>query len=156
MKAAQLARDNPGAGWEKVYEMIMGFVGRVKTSFIPGNLDYLVAGGRVSNAAAIGATILRLKPQINIINGKLIAVRKHRGKMSRIAEKYMRDFIAEENFGREIIYILFSLGVEQEVLNKMKVVARELGFKRIELLQTGCVMSTHSGPGAIGLSGITA
>lgn len=76
--------------------------------------------------------------------------------MSRIVEKYMKDFISEEKLGKEILYILFSLGIEQEIVNKMKAVAAELGFLRVELLQTGCVMSTHSGPGAIGLSGITA
>ena len=64
-----------------------------RVSFIPGNLEYLKAGGRLSNAAYLGATILKLKPLIEILNGKLVATKKFRGAMSHIAEKYLNEYL---------------------------------------------------------------
>ena len=57
---------------------------KVFCSFIPGNLDYLKAGGRVSNAAYLGATLLRLKPLIEIVDGKLLASKKYRGRLKNL------------------------------------------------------------------------
>lgn len=37
-----------------------GLIGKIRMGFIPGDLDYLRAGGRVSNAAYLGAKILGL------------------------------------------------------------------------------------------------
>lgn len=125
-------------------------------SFIPGNLEYLKAGGRVSNAAYLGATLLHIKPLIEVDSGgHLIAAKKYRGSMLRIAEAYIRDFVEEHNLCRDHIFLLYSKGTSQEVLDKMKECALALGFCAYTYIQTGCVISCHSGPGAIGLAGIS-
>ena len=47
--------------------------------FVPKNLNYLRAGGRCSNATALVGNLLQLHPCIEIVDGKLIAVKKYRG-----------------------------------------------------------------------------
>ena len=59
----------------------------VHMCFIPDTLKFLRAGGRVSNGAAIAGELLKLHPQIEILDGYLQATKKHRGKMKKIAVK---------------------------------------------------------------------
>ena len=54
----------------------------VRMGFFPGDLDYLRAGGRVSNAAYLGAKLLSLNPLIEILDGKLLSTKKYRGSMA--------------------------------------------------------------------------
>lgn len=129
---------------------------KLACSFIPGNLEYLKAGGRVSNAAYLGATLLQLKPLIDVDSGGyLVASKKYRGSMIRIAESYVREFTMLHNLDRRRIFLLYSKGTAQEVLDKMKETALSMGFQECIYIQTGCVISCHSGPGAIGLAGIS-
>lgn len=74
---------------------------KVFCSFIPGNLDYLKAGGRVSKAAYLGATLLRLKPLIEIVDGQLLASKKYRGSIEKfvipIWKNILRNMMFPEN-----------------------------------------------------------
>lgn len=126
---------------------------RVFCSFIPGNLDYLKAGGRVSNAAYLGATLLRLKPLIEIVEGKLIASKKYRGTIEKFVDSYMEEYLEKHKVSRNCLYLMYSKGLSQIALDRMKENAIRFGFKSYEYVMTGCVISCHSGPGAIGLAG---
>lgn len=154
MLAVKLRNENPQATVEELVEKIKAYVPRIVTGFVPDRLEYLVAGGRVSNAAAIGASILRIKPRIDIIGGKLIATKKYRGSMSRVAQKFAEEFVQSRNLSREVIYIMYAIGADENIIANMKKYFIEQGFKNVEILHTGCVMSTHGGEGAIGISGI--
>ena len=129
---------------------------KVSCSFIPGNLDYLKAGGRVSNAAYLGATLLKIKPLIEIDrDGHLLAGKKYRGSMLKFVDTYIKEFVSSHNLNRDHLFLLYSKGTAQEILDRMKEVAMELGYRACTYIQTGCVISCHSGPGAIGLAGLS-
>ncbi len=129
---------------------------RTACAFIPGNLDYLKAGGRVSNAAYLGATILQLKPLIEIdAEGFLVAGKKYQGSMKRIAPRFVREFVARHDLNRAALYMNYTRGVTDEVLSTVEKTARDLGFGSCIRVQVGGVITCHSGPGAIGLAGIS-
>ena len=153
LKAVKLIEKQPDISTEELIEKIELSVKLARASFIPNTLDYLKAGGRVSNASYLGASILHLKPLIEIINGQLVSTKKYRGGMGRIAEKYFNDFIDRCNIDREQVYLLFSLGLEEKIKHFMEKLVTDKGFRKITWIQTGCVISTHSGPGAIGIAG---
>lgn len=153
LKAAELIEKHPDIEVNELIEKINSIVASARVSFIPGNLEYLKAGGRVSNAAYLGATVLQLKPLIEIVDGKLVSTKKYRGEMGRVAEKYMNEYIDRYNMDREQIYLLYSLGLDENIKLRMEEIAKKKGFKNIKWIQTGCVISTHSGPGAIGMAG---
>lgn len=153
IKAAELIEKYPDIDPGELVEKIEYFVSRARVSFIPGDLQYLKAGGRLSNAAYLGASILQLKPLIEILNGKLVATQKFRGGIMRIAEKYLNEFIDRYNMDREQICFIYSAGLEEKVRQFMEETAKKKGFKKIIWSKTGCVISTHSGPGAIGIAG---
>ena len=127
--------------------------GRCKMGFFPGDLAYLKAGGRVTNAAYLGAKLLSLNPLIEVIDGNLKATKKYRGKMDRVAPKLLQEFVRDQHLNRDIIAFVYSQGLSKSIQSDVTQQAQELGFKEILWIQTGCVVSTHSGPGAFGVIG---
>jgi DegV family protein with EDD domain len=153
LKAVELIDKYPDIQPDDLIKKIESLAAIARASFIPGNLEYLKAGGRLSNAAYLGASILQLKPLIEIVNGNLVATKKYRGPMSRIAEKYLNEYLARYNMDKEQLCLLYSLGLAEPIKQRMEQIAKQKGFKNIIWIQTGCVISTHSGPGAIGIAG---
>jgi DegV family protein with EDD domain len=153
LKAAELIEKQPDISVHDLIEKINRYVVNARTSFIPDGLEYLKAGGRVSNAAYLGATVLQLKPLIEIVDGQLVSTKKYRGAMRRIVKQYMNDYLDKYPIDRAQIYLLYSLGIDESIREYMEAFTREKGFKKIIWIQTGCVISAHSGPGAIGISG---
>lgn len=154
LKAVELIEKYSDIEPEDLIKKIEYFVSKARVSFIPGNLEYLKAGGRLSNTAYLGASILQLKPLIEIIDGKLVATKKYRGGMRHIAEKYMNEYIDKYNMDTEQIYIIYSLGLDEQIKQYIEEIVKGKGFKKVIWIQTGCVISAHSGPGAIGIAGL--
>jgi DegV family protein with EDD domain len=152
LKAAELIEEHPDMLPVDLVKNIESYAARVRVSFIPGDLEYLKAGGRVSNAAYLGGTLLQLKPLIEIVNGELVSTKKYRGKISNIVEKYMKEYIDKYHVDKELMYLIYSLGLEEHIKQRMEEIAKEKGFKKIIWIQAGCMISCHSGPGAIGLA----
>lgn len=122
--------------------------------FVPNKLDYLKAGGRVSNAEYLGATLLCLKPLIEMVDGKLIATKKYHGPIKRWVDKFMDDFTQKYNLRKNCLYLMYGKGLSEDVLKRMAENAKRLGFESYEYVMTGCVISCHGGKGAIGLAGM--
>jgi DegV family protein with EDD domain len=155
IKTVEIIEEYPNIKITDLIKKIEFFIAMARVSFIPGNLEYLKAGGRLSNSAYIGASILKIKPLIEIVDGKLIATQKFRGTMKHIADKYLNEYFEKYNMEKEQIYFIYSLGLEDNIKQLMEDIAKEKGFRKIIWIQTGCVISTHSGPGAIGIAGFT-
>lgn len=151
---ADFLAKHPGATLEGALEKTKELIRRVKMAFVPGDLDYLRAGGRVSNAAYMGAKLLNIKPVIEILDGKLTSTKKYRGKMEHVAPKLIRNITAQYNLSRELLFFVHSHGLAESVKELMKSTAAELGFRQIAWIPTGCVITTHGGPGAFGMIGL--
>lgn len=140
--------------YQALADELAAIADKVHCSFMPGNLDYLKAGGRVSNAQYLGAAILRLHPLIEIIDGYLVSTKKYRGSMDKILDKYMEEFISKSNMSRDCLYVLYSKGLSEEILTRVKENSVKMGFKNCQYVQTGCVMTGHCGPGGLGFAGV--
>lgn len=92
MYAAILLEHEPSIDHNRLIEKIESFVPKTRLAILPGSLDFLKAGGRVSNLVYLGGALLKIKPCIELKDGKLVSIRNYRGKMSIVAEKFMRDF----------------------------------------------------------------
>lgn len=152
LKAAEIIENNPDDTAEQLVEKIVPYVKKTHTSFVPNTLEFLLAGGRVSNAAAIGATILRLKPRIDIINGELIAGKKYKGRMEKTAFRFADDFLEGKNFDKRLIYMFYAEGADLELMERLRQYLEGKGFARVKVGTLGCVMTVHGGKGAIGIS----
>lgn len=77
---AELLQQHPDWTMSEAVRAAEDLIARAKMCFMPENLEFLRAGGRVSNVAFLGAKLLNLHPVIEILDGKLVASKKYRGK----------------------------------------------------------------------------
>ncbi|KOY81904.1 DegV family protein [Lysinibacillus macroides] len=154
MYAATLLEEEPSINHVHLIEKIESVVPKARLAFIPGSLDFLRAGGRVSNIAYIGGALLKIKPCIELKEGKLVSTRKYRGNMSIVAEKLMRDYLNQYDIDRKQLYLIYSIGLDENIKRRMDEIAKETGFKTITWMQAGAMISTHAGPGGFGIAGL--
>jgi DegV family protein with EDD domain len=152
--AAQMLENEPGMEPARLVKKIESMVPKSRLAFVPGSLEFLRAGGRVSNMASLVGALLKIKPCIELIDGKLLSTKKYRGKMSGVAEKLMRDYLNEFNIDREQLYLIYSIGLDESIKKQMDEIAKEAGFHNVKWIQAGGMISTHSGPGGFGIAGL--
>lgn len=155
MAAAHYLEKNPDCPLEDIVNVVNRLCRDCRLCFFPGDLAYMKAGGRVSNAAYMGAKILSLSPLIELQDGKLVATKKYRGKMEKNALRLLEDYAAERNLGKQFIAFGYSPGLEQQIILNVTEKAKQMGFEKIGWFQTGCVISTHAGPGGFGICGFS-
>ena len=124
----------------------------VRMGFFPGDLDYLRAGGRVSNAAYLGAKLLSLNPLIEILDGKLLSTKKYRGSMAKVVTKLVDDYTENLDPSRPL-YLIYGEGLNEKIRLDAERFAKDKGFAQVSWVQTGCVIAAHSGPGSFGIVG---
>lgn len=155
VEVAKYIKANPEAKINEVVEYTNELIERARMCFVPANLEFLKAGGRVSNAAYIGATILNLHPTIEILDGRLTATKKYRGNMPRTCAKLIREYSENYNLDKDILWCIYTIGLTDEVKDAAKAQIEELGFKDVTWVQAHGVITTHGGPGAFGIAGFT-
>lgn len=151
-QTARHLAENPGISVEELMAWSEELASRVRMGFVPGDLGYLRAGGRLSNAAFVGATLLRIKPIIELIEGKLVATKKLRGNMEKAAIGLMDHMALQGDYDTDVIYLLHSAGLPDSIQRAAEEHARELGFKSIRWYESHNVITSHCGPGSFALA----
>lgn len=154
MYAVTLLMNEPSIEPVRLVEKIESKVPKSRLAFVPGSLEFLRAGGRVSNLAYLGGALLKIKPRIELIDGNLVSTKKYRGKMDVVSEKLMRDYLEQYNIDREQLYLIYSIGLDEGIKQGMDKIAKEAGFKNVKWIQAGAMISTHAGPGGVGVAGL--
>jgi len=121
-------------------------------SFVLETLEYLHKGGRCSGLAALGANLLKIHPEIVVQNGKMQLGKKYRGKTERILSDYVKGRLeGREDLDLERIFITHS-GVADELVEVVEAAIRKLqDFREIHVSIAGSTISSHCGPGCLGL-----
>lgn len=152
---AAWVREHPEATLEEARERALALSRRVRMAFLPGDLGYLRAGGRLSNAAFVGATLLKIKPVVELQDGRLVATKKLRGSMASAAVALVDYLVLREEFDPARIVFVKSPGLPEQVQDVVSAHVRELGFEQVEWYETGNVITSHCGPGAVGVAFLT-
>lgn len=153
VRVAQKLEEHPEWTLPKAVNYAREVISSVKMSFMPEDLNFLRAGGRVNNAAALVGSILNIHPVIELKNGYLVAGKKLRGKMQRIIPKFIENFVNTENLERQMIWLESTIGLPEETKRIVEDTVKELGFQTVFWVSAGGVITTHGGPGAFGLAG---
>ena len=117
-------------------------------------MTYLKAGGRVSSVAHLGASVLNLKPTLEVIDGEIRAGKKYRGNIYKIATTYFDDVVKHNNLDKDFIVIGYSYGINKALLFALKRHAHKMGFSKSWCFQLGSAVTCHTGPVCIGLAGV--
>lgn len=146
---------HPEATLDEAADAAEAIAKQTQMCFVPKNLDYLRAGGRVSNAVAMVGNLLHLHPCIDIIGGKLIAGKKYRGSITKLAPTLLRDFSEKHNLQKDRLYFIQTPYMEKGIRTVLNAEASAMGFREITWFKTGCVITCHGGPGAFGIVGVS-
>ena len=153
MATAKWIQAHPEATLDEAADAAVQIGLDTRMCFIPKNLDYLRAGGRCSNAVALVGNLLNLHPCIEIIDGRLIAGKKYRGAMAKLAPQLLREFTEKHALSKNHIYFIHTPYMEESIRTVLDAEAKALGYQDITWMKTGCVITCHGGPGAFGIVG---
>lgn len=125
---------------------------RVSASFVVDTLTYLHRGGRCSSVAALAGGALKLHPKIVVENGKMGANKKYRGKMSSVILSYVKDLEEDlKNAKKDRVFITHS-GCDASIIAAVREYLESLNrFDEILETRAGGVISSHCGPGTLGV-----
>ena len=150
IEAAILAQEGKSA--EEIVAHIQEISSRVRASFVVDTLTFLHRGGRCSGVAALAGGVLKLHPKIVVDGGKMKPEEKFRGKMSKVVMDYVKSMEEDlKNAEKNRVFITHS-GSEPEIIDSVKAYLEELNlFEEIHITRAGCVVSSHCGPGTLGV-----
>ena len=150
IKAAELAA--AGMTASEIAEEIEKIKGKVRASFVVDTLTYLYRGGRCSGVSAFLGSALRLHPRIEVIDGAMHPEKKYRGKNTRFIMDYVRDMENDlKSAVRDRVFITHS-GCDREIVEDVRAYLEGLGrFDEILETTAGAVISSHCGPGTLGV-----
>lgn len=148
--AATMAKEGKCA--KEILEVIEAKKGKVRASFVVDTLTYLHRGGRCSGVAALAGSVLKLHPKIEVVDGKMDASKKYRGKINSVIMNYVKDM--EEDLKKadsSRVFITHS-GCDEKVIAGVREYLESLQvFAEIHETRAGGVISSHCGPGTLGV-----
>ncbi len=148
--AAEMAQSGMDA--ESIVEKINELVPCVDASFVIDSLEYLHKGGRCSAVAMLGANLLKLKPCIEVKNGKMDVGKKYRGKYSEVLKQYVAERIGDgSDIDLDRVFVTHA-GCDMDMVNEIvDLVKKSANFKEVFLTRAGCTISSHCGANTLGV-----
>lgn len=125
---------------------------RLNVSFVIDTMEYLAKGGRCSSVVSLAAGLLKIKPMIEVKNGKMGVGKKYRGKLSAVLKQYVHERLqAAGPLELKRIFITDS-GVDLDIVEECrKAILEEAPFEEIIHSLAGCTVCSHCGPGTLGI-----
>lgn len=140
-----------GKTHEEIAALVKERIPYDQTSFSLESVNYLYKGGRCSLLSMIGANVLRIKPDILMLDGSMKPGQKRRGPMAKVCVEYAEEMLKTySNYDPELVFITYSSAPE-EVVDAVYEVLKKKGFKRIEKTMAGATISCHCGPHCLGI-----
>ncbi len=150
VEAAIMAQEGKDA--KTIEQKIKELIPLVRASFVVDTLVYLHRGGRCGGLTAMLGSALKLHPEIVVEDGKMHSAKKYRGNLPRAVMSYVRDLEeAMREAKKDRVFITHS-GCEQSIVDEVYEYLKGLDlFKEILITRAGGVVSSHCGPGTLGV-----
>lgn len=150
IEAALMAQ--AGKSKDEIVQKVEELRPRVRASFVVDTLIYLQRGGRCSSVAALVGSMLKLHPRIVVKGGAMEAEKKYRGKMSAVIIEYARDMERDLKTAKKDRVFITHSGCPQDIVDMVSAYLQGLGhFDEILVTRAGGVISSHCGPGTLGV-----
>lgn len=150
IEAANMAKEGKSA--DEIVDAIARITPRVKASFVVDTLTYLHRGGRCSGLAALAGGMLKLHPKIVVKDGVMGPDKKYRGKMNSVILSYAKEMEEELLHAKKDRIFITHSGCDGEAVNSVRSYLEGLNrFDEILETRAGGVVSSHCGPGTLGV-----
>ncbi len=150
LEAAEMAQQGKTAKEiESVMEALKPYV---RSSFVVDTLKYLHRGGRCSATSALVGGIFKVKPKIVVKDGKMDAGKKYRGSLEHVLSEYTKEMEKQLLSARDNHVFITHSGCDESIVAEIKGYLEGLSrFKQIHVTRAGGVISSHCGPGTLGV-----
>lgn len=153
LRASELIKEGLSAA--EVKEELLKIREKIHSSFILDTLTFMSAGGRCSSVTSFAATMLNLKPCIQVDNtsGCMSVGKKYRGRLGAVLDKFVEDTINsyKDDIDTSRIFITHSeihKSYVEQVRNKINSM---MHFDKIYETDASCTVSCHCGPNTLGI-----
>ena len=151
MYASELAASNKFTA-EQIVEKLNARAQHTQTSFVVEKLNYLYKGGRCSMLSLLGANLLRIKPCLQLKDGKIVVTKKYIGNMVNCLRKYAVDELTTYSTPDHTRIMITYTTATEEMLNVVKEEVEKYGkFKEILITKAGSVITSHCGEHTLGI-----
>ncbi len=148
ISAAKLAAQ--GLSADEIVSKLGEIIPRVDASFFVANVEYLHKGGRCSSIAALGANLLKLRPCIEVQDGKMKVVKKYRGSIEKTIVDYVKDRLTDAEVEDDLIFITHTTS-EKNTAQTAEEIKKYKQFKEIAVTDAGCTVACHCGEDTLGI-----
>lgn len=150
LEAAQMAMEGRTA--EEIVNRMEITKPLVRASFVVDTLTYLHRGGRCNGLEAMAGSMLKLHPKIVVSEGTMSSSKKYRGKIDKVIMAYVRDMEDQLLKARKKRVFITHSGCPEETVAAVQQYLKSLGyFEEIPVTRAGGVISSHCGPGTLGV-----
>ncbi len=150
LEAAEMAQAGMSAA--EIVAKIEELKPMVSASFVVDTLTYLHRGGRCSGVAALAGSVLQLHPKIVVEDGKMDATKKYRGKMNVVIKSYAKDMEEDLLHAKKNRVFITHSGCDAAIVETVRQYLEGLNhFEEILETRAGGVVSSHCGPGTLGV-----
>ena len=126
--------------------------GKVSTSFVLDTLEYMWKGGRCTGVAALGANLLHLRPALEMKDGRLGVYKKYRGSMKNVYKQYITERVKDKAIRPGHVFLTESGEIDPALVEELiQLVYTLTGCREVHHTMAGCTISTHCGPGCLGV-----
>ncbi|MBR0164814.1 MAG: DegV family protein [Lachnospiraceae bacterium] len=150
IEAAVMAAE--GKSRAEIVSRIEHLVPLVRASFVVDTLTFLHRGGRCSGLAALAGSVLQLHPRIFVADGTMSPGKKYRGSIGKASLEYAKDM--EEDLlhaKKDRVFVTHTQRDENVVLSVKRYLEELDYFDEILTTHAGGVVSSHCGPGTLGV-----
>ncbi len=147
IEAATMA--NAGKSVDEILEAVAKIRDNTRLFVYVDTLENLIKGGRIGKGKGIIGSLLNIKPIASLEGGVYTPVTKVRSHSK--AAKFLAEEFAKDVKGKTIKCVSIAHAEGLELTQKIKKAIFEFtGYEQIDVVFTTPVISTHTGPGAIG------
>lgn len=123
-----------------------------QTSFVVDTLDYLYKGGRCSAMARFGANLLKIKPRLELVDGKIENTGKYMGKFNSVIYKYIDDMLKlHSNIKKDLCFITHTCRDDKFVSEIVDYVKSKNIFDKVVSSRAGATITCHCGENTLGI-----
>ena len=150
LEGARMAKG--GAPRGEVADGVRGLVPKARILCAIDTLTYLERGGRIGKARALVGSLLNFKPLITLKDSEVVPLGRARGRpqmLDKLVEMLKRD-------GRVTHIAVLHGAAEAEAEHLRARIAPDYPDVSITVTEIGPVLATHTGPGVLGITYLTA
>ena len=148
--ASQLATQ--GLSVQEIVDKVEARRSKVQIGFQTYKLNYLHKGGRCSSVQLLGANLLKIRPSIRLVDGRLEMNKKYMGPMIKVCKKYVADTILENNSPNLDLVIITHASATPEVVDAVRQeLLNRVAPVRLEETVAGATVTSHCGENTIGV-----